>query len=107
MGPPTGSWEAAKAFCALRGGDWRLPTRNELASLVVDETSPAPYRKEFAYLASMEGWVYSGEDVGVPNPGDPWVMNLRNGHLFNGAGYEARPWCVKRPNPDDSIDLSR
>ena len=96
MGPPTASREAAMAFCAaFRGGGWRLPTRNELASLVVNKNAPAPYRKEFTYLSSMDGWVYSGDDVGAPNSGDPWVMALRNGHLFNGAGYLARPWCVK------------
>jgi hypothetical protein len=27
--------------------------------------------------------------------GQPWIMNLSNGHVFNGSGHRGYAWCVQ------------
>ena len=52
------------------------------------------YRAEFADLAQLEGYIFSGEQVSDEHPGQPWALNLRNGVIFNGGDQKAMPWCV-------------
>lgn len=97
MGAPTAVWDEAKVFCAeYDDGTWRLPTKAELESLRLDANSvSAPYfRPQWQHLTDISGRAYSSEQVSPERVGQPWVMNFRNGHIFNGSGDEARPWCV-------------
>jgi uncharacterized protein DUF1566 len=79
---------------------WRLPTREELES-VIDleaydpeadpEESNYPLREPFN--AQRFGRLHSGTLVGS-NPGN-WMMNVRNGHIFNGGGVNAYVRAVR------------
>lgn len=79
--------------------DWRLPTRSELESMInpslIDQSpdsSVVPLYGPFS--TPSEGYVFSGTIVsGYTNA--PYVMNLRNGHVFNGQGYAAYVRAVR------------
>jgi hypothetical protein len=89
------SWADAPRFCsALREDgftDWRLPTKAELESLIDRSTRPPsdpdpaarlllePHRTQLG----TQGYLFSGELV-FEHPDHPYVMNLRNAHVFNG-----------------------
>ena len=69
--------------------DWRLPTVEELRSLLENQmvpmaphSSPVPLRPPFN--SPRYGYLHSGSLI--PNEGH-YVMNIRNGHIFNGLGY--------------------
>lgn len=92
-GAPTLDWADAKAWCEGQpDGPWRLPSKWELRSMLSPDGFA--YRAEFADFAKMEGYIFSSEQVSAERSGEPWVLNLRNGVIFNGAEQDAMPWCV-------------
>lgn len=71
--------------------DWRLPTSDELESLIdpaalVDDPDAAPFPLREPFNAQRAGYLQSGTPVGAHE--GHWVMNVRNGHVFNGHGVE-------------------
>lgn len=103
LSPTAMSFEAALQYVAeleigaWRG--WRLPTSAELET-VIDPTaltkdpegSPFPLREPFN--AQRFGYLHSGTLVDYPGGGN-FVMNVRNGHIFNGKGYECYVRAVR------------
>lgn len=71
--------------------DWRLPTRADLETLIdptlIDEApdaDPFPFRDPFG---QRFGYLQSGTPVSTSPGAGHFVMNARNGHIFNGLGY--------------------
>lgn len=96
--------EDARAFIlALSRGEvspWRLPTRKELATLVDKNAlsidphwSPYPLREPFN--AQRFGYLWSGEVVAGCEEDHVFIMNVRNGHIFNGKGYKGYVRAVR------------
>ena len=70
--------------------DWRLPSKDEIQSLVEPDlipndphASPVPLRPPFNY--PRHGYLISGTILESIDNGY-YVMNIRNGHIFNGLG---------------------
>ena len=71
--------------------DWRLPSKDEMKSLLEPDlipndphASPVPLRPPFNY--PRHGYLISGTIVESKHNGY-YVMNLRNGYIFNGLGH--------------------
>ncbi len=78
------------------GGRWRLPTKDELASLLnplarADDSGSSPYPLREPFSSQRSGYLHSGTLVG-DHEGN-YIMNVYNGHIFNGLGYR----CYVRP----------
>ena len=63
------------------GGEWRLPSRKELMSLVCDDcSSPKINTKYFPNLSSEAYWT---GDKNWMNPRTYWTVNFMTGHTYN------------------------
>ena len=88
--------------------DWRLPTETDLESLidqkmlekVGDDSSVTPLLAQFR--TPRYGHLFSGTLVSSDRPDEPYIMNLRNGHISNGHGYRGFVRAVRDAEPDDS-----
>lgn len=99
LSPNEMMFESAKLYVKKfeLGGlnDWRLPTEEELKSLVEPKLlDPDPNSNPFPLYEPFNiqryGFLHSGTLVSKPhgNSGN-YIMNVRNGHIFNGLGYKA------------------
>ena len=104
LSPQTMSWAAAQAYCRSLNvadhADWRLPSKSELESMINPELLSANPKTEVVPLygpfsKTTDGYIFSGTIVPDYNDDPPWIMNIRNGHIFNGKGYEGFTWCVR------------
>lgn len=86
----------AEAYCTSLGAGWRLPVKSELEALGLDDAGKP--RKGAPKLPST-GYLWSGEDVSSSRAGQRWIMNLANGHIFNGDGRDGYAKCVKGARP--------
>jgi formylglycine-generating enzyme required for sulfatase activity len=91
-------WEGAKQYCAcleLDGnGDWRLPTRIELASLV-DWASAAPSIDALAFPATPTENFWTSSLVET-SPGLVYLVYFDNGHTtYSESDFEYRTRCVR------------
>lgn len=98
--------EAKKYVSSLTLGgyaDWRLPSEVEIKSLLEQDlipddphSSPVPLRQPFnspRYGYLMTGTILESVDKGY------YVMNVRNGHIFNGKGFRCFVRAVRGPDP--------
>jgi hypothetical protein len=74
------------------GPSWRLPTRAELEALIdpgalVDDPEASPFPLRDPFSAQRSGYLHSGTEIPGSDGGN-WVMNVRNGHIFNGKGLD-------------------
>jgi hypothetical protein len=83
--------------------DWRLPTREDLRTLIdttlIDEdptASPYPLREPFN--SQRSGYLHSGTLVPGQRERSNFIMNPRNGHIFNGQGYRCWVRSVRTLN---------
>lgn len=105
------NYPSAQAYCthlALEGehhGEhWRLPTREELASLFDREGSPArpcgDYRCPVRLSLELSApWFWTSEPI---NAGKAWGVGLTTGQpikLINDYAQEGRALCVSHPEP--------
>ena len=100
------TWKEARVYCTKQcrvGGydDWRLPSYAELTSLIVpeklvDDTDADTFPFLEPFDKKIFGFVFTGT---VLAENEPWVMNRRNGHLFNGARKRAYVRCVRLMEP--------
>jgi hypothetical protein len=80
-------------------GGWRLPTKEELKGLidptaVVDDPDASPYPLREPYNAQRSGYLHSGTEISSAQGGN-LVMNVRNGHIFNGKGRDCYVRAVR------------
>jgi hypothetical protein len=97
----TRDWNNAWAHCcdnevANRKG-WRLPTVEELASLVDNENSPLALSTDHPFSTVQSSLYWSSTlNVGTAVPGRVWLVSFANGDV--GFGSKRRPsyvWCVR------------
>ena len=103
--PPTFTWQAAKEQCAnltLAGsGDWRLPTRIELVSLVdFSRASPAIDTDAFIGVAANVWTATPALGTGGP-PARAWQVSFSGGGATTIASetFEGRVRCVRARFP--------
>jgi hypothetical protein len=106
------TWAEARVYCreGCRVGDyedWRLPSYAELGSLIVPEKLvDDPAADTFPFLEPFDeeifGFLFTGT---VLAENEPWVMNRRNGHMFNGARKRAVVRCVREVRRDIGLKL--
>jgi hypothetical protein len=93
----------AQAYCQQSriGGfsNWRLPSKAEL-SLILDvvhfPTTLAAGESPIFKPLTQPGSGYMFSSTPVPGYNNaPWILNLFNGHIFNGQGYAAYARCVR------------
>lgn len=65
------------------GDGWRLPTRNELQRLVVDQANP-PMINQDIFLETHPG-IYWSADQNWLLPNNFWVVNFFTGHTYGRA----------------------
>lgn len=91
LSPKEMTYEDAVAYVAEMASEgWRLPSKSELESIVdydavVNDSDASPYPLRQPFNAQRFGYLQSGTEVGGGHEGH-WVMNVRNGHIFNGFG---------------------
>jgi Protein of unknown function (DUF1566) len=71
---------------------WRLPTRTELESIIdpaalSDKSNPNPFPLREPFNSQRTGYLHSGTLV-LRSKEDNFIMNVQNGHIFNGRGYK-------------------
>ena len=76
------TWQLALEYCQSLNtshyagyGDWRLPNKNELASLLAYEKSSSPY----SYFPSMPEKYFWSSSTSVHYPVVAWAVDFRNG----------------------------
>ncbi len=90
-----------KGLPAGKGGLWRLPTKKELEGLVdPDALDPDPKATPFPlrppFNAQRFGYLHSSTYIDSTNkPYGNYIMNVRNGHIFNGKGYKCYVRAVR------------
>ena len=76
--------EIAIALAAAKnqlGGNWRLPTRDELMSLVCDDCLPPKVNSK--YFPNLSAEAYWTSDKNWLNPRTYWTVNFMTGHTYN------------------------
>ena len=63
------------------GGNWRLPTRKELMSLVCDTCQPPKINSK--YFPNLSSEAYWTGDKNWMNPRTYWTVNFMTGHTYN------------------------
>lgn len=105
LSPSALTFEEAKAYLKEFDlgdyHDWRLPIKKEIETLV-DPTLVDPDKTTYPLYApfNAQRWGYLHTGTMVPPPygkGSNYIMNLRNGHIFNGLGYKAFVRPVRSP----------
>lgn len=103
LSPTEMSFEAALEYVSkLEIGEsrgWRLPSKAELESIIdtaalVDDPHASPFPLREPFNAQRFGYLHSGTLVDRPD-GDNFIMNVRNGHIFNGKGYDCYVRAVR------------
>ncbi|SFV65850.1 Chitinase [hydrothermal vent metagenome] len=70
------SWDEAKSYCVALGNAWRLPSREELSSLVHYDNYNPSIDKSFHYTAFKSYWSSSQS---LQNTDNAWVVNFAYG----------------------------
>jgi hypothetical protein len=98
----TRSWVTAQIFCNNRfvGGrkGWRLPTIQELASLVdPTQSNPAlPAGHPFSNVQASQSSGYWSATTSVIDPIDAWIVGLFDGGVFSLPKHATDvAWCVR------------
>ena len=105
IGQTSTSWQGALAYCQSLNtqtppyagySDWRLPNKNELASLVNHEKSEPPY----SYFPDMKSCNFWSSSSYVSNKEWAWEVDFNNGDVTvgpkHGSTDAARyPLCVR------------
>jgi hypothetical protein len=84
-------WQAALNFIDLMNrkkahgfGDWRLPNRRELRSLISHQTKNPPLPEGHPFTNVFPGWYWTSTTAAV-NPDFAWYVHLGGGRAFYGA----------------------
>ena len=103
------SFEEAREYVerldAQGGGAWRLPTRQELQTIIdpasMDENpDAAPFPLKPPFNAQRFGYLHSSTFIDLKNRSyGNFILNVRNGHIFNGKGYSCFVRAVRDLGP--------
>ena len=98
--PNTFNWESAQAHCnALNTGGrmgWRLPTLQDLASLVDRSVSPGPRLPSGHPFSNVQAADYWSATVFATDTSSAWVVDFFNGFVVLGGKIETHfAWCVR------------
>ena len=63
------------------GGDWRLPSQEELMSLICDNCPPPKINSK--YFPNLSSEAYWTGDKNWMNPRTYWTVNFMTGHTYN------------------------
>ena len=63
------------------GGDWRLPSQEELMSLICDNCPPPKINSK--YFPNLSAEAYWTGDKNWMNPRTYWTVNFMTGHTYN------------------------
>ncbi|MBT3220744.1 MAG: thioredoxin domain-containing protein [Proteobacteria bacterium] len=98
------SWDEARGYCGELEprGVWRLPNRAEIE----DAFDPSGRQSKLLRQLPPSGTLFVGEIVPGRPADHPWVVNLSNGHIFNGHGYASFAICVGKGKPTDEQRLA-
>jgi hypothetical protein len=100
LSPRAMSYEDAQAYVgslnAATEGEWRLPTKEELESIIdplalSDDPKATPFPLREPFNAGRFGRLHSGTPVRDGN----WVMRVANGHIYNGKGNDCYVRAVR------------
>ena len=91
------NWALAKDYCQqlqLAGGSWRLPTAQELVTLI-DRSRPLRHRIAQVFQNS-EKWLWSGSAY-QPSASNAWIVDFNYGNSSGSLGitYGYRVRCVR------------
>jgi len=93
----THTWADAKTYCAnltMAGGGWRLPTKNELLS-VVDFSLDSPAINRNAFPNTPSDWFWSST-VFACSSSIAWLVNFNPGITsYSGVGGGGSVRCVR------------
>lgn len=77
----TSTWDGAKTYCqnlALNGTGWRVPSANELMS-IVDETRDDPAIDPVAFPGTMSTWYWTSSSNKGKTP-EVWTVDFSTGY---------------------------
>jgi hypothetical protein len=70
--------------CAFGFGDWRLPNRRELRSLLSHQTRKPALPENHPFLNVFPGWYWSSTTAAI-SPAHAWYVHLEGGRMFYGG----------------------
>ena len=94
------TWLSAHTFCNNRGvggrRGWRLPTVQELASLLDPNAGGAPFLPAGHPFTNVQSSVYWSATTFGPLTSAAWVVNFGfDGASFVGKGNDSFVWCAR------------
>ena len=101
-GPAKSIWEIAEHYCYNHGvggrKGFRLPTVEELASLVDPQASSPPYLPSGHPFSNVQNYKYWSSTTNVLVSAGAWFVDFRDGGVYrdqHGGEYEYYVWCVR------------
>ena len=103
------TFEAAQTYCSgLKGGDWHLPTRVELTSLI-DTTRSGPAIDPEAFPGTPVGFFWTSSPWATQHdPAFAWIVNFFEGLTSNAADQSGtfNVRCVQSPAGTGAVDYA-
>ncbi len=81
----TKTWQVALEYCEnlnLDGRTWRLPSVNELKTIVDRSKTAAPYIDTVHFPATVSSYYWTSTTE-IPSPAFAWYVNFLNGYVSN------------------------